>query len=366
MRRTVANRLATARPGRRLSGAVAHAVACARALGPGALVLACATALAPAALAGQEAGLEACPPGDPDRGQVNLEGVVRDRDSDVPLPGASVTLGYREAEGEATPEDRSARTDRQGRFRLCGLEGFGRATVRATYNLRRGPERDVSLERGERIELDVDLGDSAFLVFSVVEAETGRPVRDATVELSPLPLSGITDSLGRLAFETVPPGDYDLTVRHIAYAPREDAVTVREDQNAEMRLELVTQAIAVEPLEVRITGRDPYLLTSGFYERRETIDGYFGTAQEISTYRTIDMLFEFNRALSVRYRRNRTILINGRTLSQTAIRLNEIPYRDIRGIEAYPCTEAPPRLMLAIPATQRPTGDCNIVAVWVR
>lgn len=322
--------------------------------------------LLPGALAGQETGLEACPPGDPDRMQASLEGVVRDRDSDVPLPGASVTLRYREVEGEPTPEDRSARADRQGRFRLCGLEAFREATVRATYNLRRGGERDVSLERDERLELEVDLGDSAFLVFSVVEAETGRPVRDATVELSPIPLGGITDSLGRLAIERVPPGDYDLTVRHLAFAEREDAVTVRPDQNAEMRLELATQAIAVEPLEVQITGRDPYLLTSGFYERRETLDGWFGTAREISTYRTVDMLFEFNRALSVRYRRNRTILINGRTLSQTAIRLNEIPYRDIRGIEAYPCTEAPPRLMLAIPATQRPTGDCNIVAIWVR
>lgn len=320
----------------------------------------------PGALAGQETGLEACPAADPGRTVVSLQGVVRDRDSDVPLPGAAVTLRYAEVDGRPTPDERSARTDRQGRFRFCELEAFREVTVRATYNLRRGRERDVSLERDESLELEVDLGDPAFLVFSVVEAETGRPVADATIELSPLPLSGITDSLGRVAFEAIPPGDYDLTVRHLGYAPREDAVTVREDQNAEMRLELATQAIAVEPLEVRITGRDPYLLTSGFYERRETIDGFFGTAEEIASYRTLDMLFRFNREISVRYRRNRTILINGRTLRQSAIRLNEIPYREIRGIEAYPCTEAPPRLMLAIPATERPTGDCNIVAIWVR
>lgn len=335
----------------------------ARALGLAVLSLALAP---PRAVTGQAQALEACPAGDPGRVQVNLGGVVRDRESGVRLPGAAVRLSYDELEGEDTPQDRTTRTDRQGRFRLCGLDAFRAATVRATYNLRRGRERDVSLERDERLELEVDLGDSAFLVFSVVEAETGRPVQDATVSLAPIPLSGITDSLGRVAFDRVPPGDYDLAVRHIAYAPRDDAVTVHEDQNAELRLELVTQAIAVEPLEVRITGRDPYLLTSGFYERREAIDGFFGTAEEISSYTTANLLFRFNRALSVRYRRNRTILINGRPLSRTAIRLNEIPYRDIRGIEAYPCTEAPPRLMLAIPAIDRPSGDCNIVAIWVR
>jgi len=320
--------------------------------------------LLPASGAGQEPGT--CPSGGAGEVGVSLEGVVRDRESRVPLPGAVVTLRYDEVPGRETPANLTDRTDAQGRFRLCGLEAFRPATLRAGYNLRRGRERDVSLERDETLELDVDLGDPAFLVFSVVEAETERPILDARVTLAPLPLNGITDSLGRVAFERVPPGGYDLTVRHIAYAERADAIDVRPDQSAEMRLELRTRAIAVEPLEVRITGRDPYLLTSGFYERRETIDGYFGTAGEISSYTTFEMLFRFNRDLSVRYRRNRTLLINGRPLSQMAIRLNEIPYRDIRGIEAYPCTEAPARLMLAIPATARPSGDCNIVAIWVR
>ncbi len=323
-------------------------------------------ALHPRATTGQETGPDACPVGDPGGMQVDLDGVVRDRDSGVPLPGAVVTLRYEEAAGRQTPEDRTARTDRQGRYRLCGLEAFRGASLRASYNLRRGRDRDVGLERCESIELEVDLGDSAFLVFTVVDAGTGRPVPDATVELAPLPVAGITDSLGRLAIERLPPGDYDLAIRHIAYAERHDAITVREDQHAELRLELVTQAIAVEPLEVQITGRDPYLLTSGFYERSEAIDGFFATARELRGYTTANLLFRFNRELSIKYVRNRTILINGRPLSRTAIRLNEIPYGDIRGIEAYPCTEAPARLMLAIPAIDRPVGDCNLVVIWVR
>lgn len=319
----------------------------------------------PAAAHGQETSAP-CPAPGAGAVEVSLDGIVRDRHSRVALPGAVVTLRYERDPQRDTPETRTARTDRQGRFRLCGLEAFRTIALRATYDLRRGDERELTLERSESVELAVDLGDPAFLVFTVVESGTARPVPNATVQVAPLPLGGITDSLGRVAFEAVPPGDYDVSVRHIGFAERHDPVTVREDQNAELRIELVTRAVAVEPLEVQITGRDPYLLTSGFYERRETIDGYFGTAQEISGYRTSDLLFEFNKALSVRYRRNRTILINGRPLNRTAIRLREIPYRDIRGIEAYPCTEAPARLLLAIPAIDRPSGDCNIVAIWVR
>jgi len=321
--------------------------------------------LAPGSVSAQRASTGACPIGDGERIEVGFEGTVRDDESDVPLPGALVLLRYEEREGLETPPDVSTRTDQLGRYRFCGLEAFREVRVTASYLLRRGREQSVELERARTVDLVVDLGDPAFIVFTVASAETGAPIEGATVDLSPIPVGGITDSLGRVAFRAVPPGDYDLTVRHIAYADAEQTVELDEDQMAELRLELRTRAIAVAPIEVRVTGRDPYLLQSGFYERQEEIDGYFGTRDDIQTYTTSENLFRFNRALSIRYRRNQFILLNGRPISRLGTPIRELPFHRIRGIEAYPCNDAPDGLMIYIRA-DIPISDCNLIAIWTR
>lgn len=323
----------------------------------------------PSALPGQEAALEPCPPGDPDAMTVNIEGVVEDEQSEVALPGAGVTLTYEDVRGEETPAERTTRTDESGRYRFCDLVAFRTATLRASYLLRRGDEREVELERSLQVTLEVDLGDPAFLVFTVEEAGTGRPIEGALVELAPLMVGGITSDLGRAVMREVPPGEYRLSVNHIGFAEREEPLTVEPGQGAELRVELQPQAVAVEPIAVEITGRDPLLLTNGFYERRAQIeDGFFGTREDIASYVTVNALLRYNRYLSLRTRsaRDRFVLINGRSASRTAIRLDEIRYSDIRGVESYHCGEAPAKLMLAIPASERPMGDCYIIAFWVR
>lgn len=301
--------------------------------------------------------------------ELGIEGVVRDEESEVPLPGATVVIRYESQRGLPTPEDVTVEADQDGRYQVCGLEAFRKIRIRASYSVRRGKERKIELDRPKFVDLEVDLGDAAFLIFSVVAAEDGRPVRGARLEFSPLPIGGITDSLGRVAFRAIPPGTYGLTVRHIAYAPRDEEISVASEQAAEYRIELVTQAIAVETLEITVTGRDPYLLTSGFYERREAIEGYFGTYPEIKHYQMFRTLFQFNRDLSIRYSRNRIVLLNGRPASRlgyNSVReLNEINFDRVRGIEAYSCSDAPPELLRWIPIG-RGLGDCTLLAIWTR
>ncbi|MCG8467646.1 MAG: carboxypeptidase-like regulatory domain-containing protein [Gemmatimonadetes bacterium] len=302
--------------------------------------------------------------------ELGIEGVVRDKDSEVPLPGASVLIRYEAKEGLPTPEEVLVQADESGRYQACGLEAFREVRIRATYSVRRGDERKLELEGPRFVDLEVDMGDAAFLVFSVVAADDGRPVEGARIDLSPLPLGGVTDSLGRLAFRAVPPGTYDLGVRHIAYADREEELSIVSEQTAEFRIELVTQAIAVAPLDVQITGRDPYLLTSGFYERREAIeDSYFATHPEIEPYRMFRTLFRFKRELAVRFRRNRVVLINGRPASRLGFddvgSLNEIDFERVRGIEAYLCSDAPRELQRWLPLGI-PLTNCNLIAIWTR
>ena len=40
--------------------------------------------------------------------------------------------------------------------------------------------------------------------------------------------------------------------------------------------------------------------------------------------------------------------------------------RGVRGIESYPCFEAPPEVFNRIPAVDMPMGDCNVLMIWTR
>ena len=170
-----------------------------------------------------------------------------------------------------------------------------------------------------------------------------------------------------MAFRSIPPLSYGLRVAHIGYAPLETEINILTDQNAEFRIELNTRAIALAPIEVRVTGRDPFLLTSGFYERRQSIDeGYFATYPEIDQFIHLGQVFQFKRELSIRYRRNQLILLNGRPASRLGFNrrnLGELKFDTVRGIEAYRCSEAPPEIMNQVPNTMLLT-DCNLVAIW--
>lgn len=299
--------------------------------------------------------------------EVGIEGTIRDDESKVPLPGSTVVIRYEAERGLPTPPDVRLEADGRGRYQACGLEAFREIRVRANYRSRRGKERRVELDRSKFVDLEVDMGDAAFVVLSVVDAADGRPVAGAQIDFSPLPVSGITDSLGRAAFRSMPPLTYGLRVAHIGYAPLETDINILTDQSAEFRVELNTRAIALAPIEVRVTGRDPFLLTSGFYERRQAIDeGYFATYPEIDQFIHLGQLFQFKRELSIRYRRNQLILLNGRPASRlgfTRRNLGELKFDTVRGIEAYRCSEAPPEIMNQVPNTMLLT-DCNLIAIW--
>jgi hypothetical protein len=316
-----------------------------------------------------------CPPSEFSRVVVPLTGIVRDRRADAPLPGARVTLRYRDERGSLVGEAVETLSDEDGRYLLCNLTAFVEASVTPFYVGIEGEETRVRLDRPQEIDLEVDLGKAAYLVFSVVSAETGAPVPGASVQLTPIPLGGVTDSLGRVGLRHVPPGSYGLEVRHIAFATREDSLEVAADQLSEIRVDLTTQVLAVEPLRVTITGRDPVLLERGFYERKAGIEGgYFANHEEIVPYTMFRTLLQFNRDLMVTYARGRVFLLDGRPIRRLGYddpsQLNEISFNRIRGIEAFPCHEAPNWLwnqLLPEDIADLPMGgDCNLILIWTR
>ncbi|MDX1579685.1 MAG: carboxypeptidase regulatory-like domain-containing protein, partial [Gemmatimonadota bacterium] len=191
-------------------------------------------------------------------GYTTVSGKVIDEDTELPLEGAIVSASRFD---EGTLFEQRTQTAEDGTFVLCGLEEDRRFRLFARVGELESEDLSVrpGRERGA-IVLEVDHGDPAIVALRVVDDATGEPVRGAMVRLDPHPLGGITNERGRVGFRTIPPGDYAVRVEHIAYASYESSMTVEDRSAEEYEVRLRPTAIAVEPLEVTITGRDPVLL----------------------------------------------------------------------------------------------------------
>lgn len=154
-----------------------------------------------------------------------IEGVVRDS-SGAPVEGARV---------DTEPNDRvpawlpgagtvTATTDRNGRFRLTGLDRRPHALVATARGY--GTARQRGVLTGGRAELFLVPGAGVNGV--VVDAE-GRPLADVVVRLEAqqhmawLPSACATDARGGFAFDGLAPGSYALVARHpehgLAFSP---------------------------------------------------------------------------------------------------------------------------------------------------
>lgn len=293
-------------------------------------------------------------------GDLPVSGTVVDRQTGLALPAARVRLEFTAGPaGEAPPEVTAAE---DGSFVACAPPGAEQARLLARWGEGQSDGVEVAPPASD-VRLAVELGEPTFLLFSVFEAETERPVAGAAVRLRPLPLLSLTDSLGRAVFRRVPPAGYEVAVSHLAYHPTVDSVAAERGRGAELRVPLTPRAIPLEPLRVTVTGRDPYLVDVGFYDRRRNLrEGYWGLPEEIRPYRLLSTLLQFKRELFIRFRPG-IILVNGRPMERLGYRrVDEIPLHRIRGLEAIRCGELPPRYLRYVGRSM----DCNALLLWVR
>jgi hypothetical protein len=89
----------------------------------------------------------------------------------------------------------------------------------------------------------------------VRDAESGRPLAEATVALPDLNRTVTTDSLGRYGFTGVPPGPQHLTVRRIGYAPRTLHALV--PNQGRLQIDLSLQPIPLQLPQLVVRSRVP-------------------------------------------------------------------------------------------------------------
>lgn len=243
----------------------------------------------PAALPGQEAGVRAgdrCSRGaSTDSGGV-VAGTVVHAGTDRLLPGAEVELlleGGRGAEASGVAAVDTA--DSAGSFTFCRVPRGTDVRFRVTFAGTASDHGPVARSgAATRTEIALELGAPAFLVFTVRERDTGDPVRGATVRLDPLRAGTVTDSSGHASVRNLPPGRYAVTVEHIALRTTSDTVDVDAGLRAEIELRVPSRVVELEPLEVMVTDRNPYLVEEGFYDRMGSDrGGHFMTPDSVAS-----------------------------------------------------------------------------------
>lgn len=233
------------------------------------------SAMIPAAMHGQECvGAE-------------LEGRVKESSSGVPLSGATVLARWAGVETEAI-------TDAAGRFVICaGREQ--RVTLRAQLGALTSPSVDISTPTAAgEVELLLDLmllgtdrqTGSSRVIGDVVDADTGGPVAGVLVYLTESSAEAMTDEQGLFTLDRVLPGTHRIELHHIAYGRQQATIHVPPQTTVQVRVPLRAQPIAVEPLQVQVTGlRVRRLEVARFYERREWGEklgrGHYFTAEDI-------------------------------------------------------------------------------------
>lgn len=191
----------------------------------------------------------------PTEGTAVLAGFVADGDTGMGMPGARVTLSWRDEEGSLRGME--LRTDGLGWYRTCAAPAAVPVVVAAEFLDRKGLRQERTLEPGSATEL-------GFLLFPMsttdvtgrlVDAESGSVVEGAEVRLRGTAHYAVTDPSGNFRMLDVDPGRYVLVATHLAYGTRGDTLEVPSGQALSVEMRLLPEAIEIEPVTVTVEGR---------------------------------------------------------------------------------------------------------------
>jgi hypothetical protein len=128
-----------------------------------------------------------------------------------------------------------------------------------------------------------DVTSPARVVGRVLGEESGRGIERAEVRLirGTIDLGRPTDGWGYFAFPSVPAGDYELVVSHIAYGTRRDSIAIEGGQLYDLELRLSMRPIELEPLVVEAVRWQVSPRLWSFYERVDHGQGSYITRDEI-------------------------------------------------------------------------------------
>lgn len=173
--------------------------------------------------------------------------VVRDLMTQLPLPGADVSL-----QGPRDVRSTHRATD-AGEVVLC-TSGFG-VTVTASFGGTTSRGRQLVADTPlPQVELYVAATPPSRIEGSVVDATSGAPVEGVLVGVVAARGRALTDADGRFTLAGIVPGEVSLYAEHIGYGRAEGQVLVQVSDTVQVEIELTTAPVEIAPLTVSVRG----------------------------------------------------------------------------------------------------------------
>ncbi|MCG8470206.1 MAG: carboxypeptidase regulatory-like domain-containing protein [Gemmatimonadetes bacterium] len=179
--------------------------------------------------------IELCDP-DPKQGPW-LEGFVSDRLTDVALPGATIEVWQRTGTDSLV---QTVRSDREGRFRVCGLATKESYDLQGSYAGRSGDPLTVEASDGGRTDLNVEVrvAVAGRIRGRIRDAETRRPVGAARVTALNGRFQATADPRGEFLLPGLPPGDHRLTISSDGYEETHEIVHVTSEETSSVVIDI--------------------------------------------------------------------------------------------------------------------------------
>jgi hypothetical protein len=343
-------------------------------------------------------------------GKVVVAGRATNADTDKPLPGADVAVGWIHNYIDKTTlrvktESRrvSVKVGPNGEYRVCGVpsgttmslqlqhEGRAGTIVRVAVSDDEGAEaRDLSLSPRTAPTLaaldsvahllKVDGRDSTreelrlvgtAALTGEVRSLTGEPVAEAEVRVRDAASTTTTDSAGRYTLRGLPSGTQLLLVRKLGYPLAEIPIELRPDRSA-TRDVLLRRSVVLDSVRV-VASRSQY---PEFERNRRThAFGQFIGADEIDKMKateTADLFINvlgfsvFGQGAQARIVSNAALARHPECRSATIVvngleggSLNDLAPSQIAGIEAYADETF-------VPARFEGQAKCGVIVIWLR
>jgi hypothetical protein len=175
-----------------------------------------------------------------------------------------------------------------GAYIFCDVPQRTRLTAQASALGQLGRTAELWFEGGELERRDLPLAFARArggLAGRLVDAATGEPIRDATIDIPNADAQVLSDADGNFRIDEVVTGSFEATVHHVAYGDPSFQVEIRDRRTAFVELRLTPTPIAVEPISVMIDYRAQWLEGTGFYDRVASHLGQFVTPEEMESHR---------------------------------------------------------------------------------
>ncbi|MFA6572433.1 MAG: SusC/RagA family TonB-linked outer membrane protein, partial [Bacteroidota bacterium] len=113
-------------------------------------------------------------------------------------------------------------------------------------------------------------GTSATIKGTIVDLDSKKPLKSATVTIPSLRLGAVTDDQGKFSFK-VPPGNHNLEVRYVGYQTLTRKVSIKADQTSTLDLKIAAQSIQTN--EIVVVGLSGEVDRSKLGNTIATVDG---------------------------------------------------------------------------------------------